>query len=85
MATRLDETSVFGRLIDEGLLVQAPDNPNSYVWDIADEENSRLRVLDVIGILMQEIAKLQQAIADSDVLTWEGATFPNREGESDPS
>lgn len=83
MATRLDETSVFGRLIDEGLLVQAPDNPNLYVWNVTDDENQRLRIMDVIGILMEEIARLQQAIADSDMLTWEGATFPHRESEPD--
>ena len=83
MATRLDETSVFGRLIDEGLLVQAPDNPDSYVWNVANDENKRLRIMDVIGILMEEIARLQRAIADSDALTWEGATFPNRESKPD--
>lgn len=83
MATRLDETSVFGRLIDEGLLIQAPDNPNSYVWNVVDDENKKIRIMDVVGILMEEIARLQQAIADSDALTWEGATFPNSESKPD--
>lgn len=50
---------------------------------LKDDKNKRLRIMDVIGILMEEIARLQRAIADSDALTWEGATFPNRGSKPD--